>query len=343
MYAIGFSPRLSSEMRNFLITAVTVLLLAGSYSSAYAQDEPKYLLWMWEGRGCLEGNFGDKHRDEAITWFRRVKRRCFFNKNIRGQAMRGISEYQLYKSDTLAAVKTLRKVIGKRICHKIETGNAGKIRERKKEEWNRYYAACDLTALYIDKKEFAKSRLFLGYADSIVNVTWTCGTGSFGHDLWVEENILRYWIGLGRPEDAYAYRYGQFGLYNMLPTDLEHLDGFYMLSDNNMLPRTTGLFTPRAGKADSLIYKTLLSRYNKEKLRNAFDNMAQNIHSQDTVIASGRKIRMYYGNFLGKQIRLTAWFSDEKGTPITPAEDQKYRKEAEALVYHSWIYKELEK
>lgn len=329
-------------MRNLLNILVTVLLLAGCYATANAQEDPKYSLWMSEGRGCLEGNFGKEHRDEAIKWFRRVKRRCYFNKNIRGQAMRGIADYQLYKGDTASAIKTLRQVIGNRIAHKIETGNAGKIRKRNKEEWNRYYAACKLTEIYLDKKEFAKSRLFLGYVDSTVHVTWICGIGSMGHDMYVEENMLRYLVGIGQPEDAYAWYYGQFGLYNTLPTDLEHMEELDKLLVNNMIPRTTGLFSIRATKADSLICKSLLAAFSKEKLRDAFDNMSQHIHSRDTLTAAGTKVRIYYGHFLGRQIRLNACFADEKGIPITPEQDTKHRKEAELLVVHSWIYKQLE-
>lgn len=328
-------------MRNLLNIIVTVLLLAGSYSAANAQEEPKYSLWMSEGRGCLEGNFGKEHRDEAIKWFRRVKRRCFFNKNIRGQAMRGIADYQLYKGDTASAIKTLRQVIGKHIAHKIETGNAGKIRKRNKEEWNRYYAACKLTEIYLDKKEFAKSRLFLGYVDSTVHVTWICGIGSMGHDMYVEENMLRYLIGIGQPEDAYAYRYGRFFLEDLLfyPENSQKLDS---LVKYDLVAPASLRFVYNHNKVDSLILKSLLRKYTKQTLRQSFDGFCHNIHTKDTVMDSGLKVRIYYSNFLGKQIRITAWISDEKGTPITPEQDTKHRKEAELLVVHSWIYKQLE-
>lgn len=335
--------RLSDAMRNLLHILVSLLLLTSGYSTAAAQEEPKYQRWMSEGRSYLEGSYRKDKRDEAIKWFRRVKRRCYFNKTIRGQAMRGIADYQLYKGDTASAIKTLQQVIGKRIAHKIETGNAEKIRKRNKEEWNRYYAACDLTTIYLAKKEFAKSRLFLGYVDSTVHVTWTCGIGSMGHDMFVEENMLRYLVGTGRPEDAYAWYYGHFGLLNPLSADLEHAEAWDKLSTNNMILRTPRFFSVRASQSDSLICRALLATYSNEKLRAAFDTMAQHIHTLDTITAAGTKVRIYYGHFFGRQIRLNACFAAENGTPVTPEQDERYRREAAALIQQSWIYRELNK
>lgn len=306
-------------MRNLLYIVISLLLLAGNYSTAVAQEERKCQLWMSEGRGCLEGRFGNEHRDEAIKWFRRVKRLYYFNKMIRGQAMRGIADYQLYKGDTAAAIKTLRKVIGKRIAHKIEKGDAGTIRKRKKEEWNRYYAASALLDLHLMQHTIDKAQRYAYYIDKKVSVNWYCGDGSFSNSSMITNAYVVIHLQQNNPDSAFFY-------WN---------DGWFaMRSELNK-------YGKRLEKNDSLIFSALLRKYGADTLKYKLQQFTDTIYWRDTLSASGMHGRLYYSDFSGMKIMIDYVYSNSEKVPMTATQHKETMEWLESLMKEYWMLKTL--
>lgn len=306
-------------MRNLLYIVVNLLLLAGNYSTAVAQEEPKYQLWMSEGRGCLEGRFGNEHRDEAIKWFRRVKRRCYFNKTIRGQAMRGIADYHLYKGDTAAAIKTLRQVMGKRIAHKIETGNAGTLRKRKKEEWNRYYAASALLQLHLTQHAFEKAHQYVYYLDKKVSVNWFCGDGILSHNMMSSDAYVKIQLYKNNPDSAFFYWY----------------DGWF---DFRTLMNK---FEKGIEENDSLIFSALLKKYGKDTLINALKKFRTSVYWRDAVSATDITERRYYADFSGIKIVLEAVYGDSAFAPFPEEYHKAVIERLDNAMAEHWMLKTL--
>jgi hypothetical protein len=306
-------------MRNLLNIVVSLLLLAGRYSTAAAQDEPNYQRWMAEGRCYLDGSYGKEKRDEAIKWFRRVKRCYYFNKTIRGQAMLGIADYQLYKDDTAAAIKTLRQVIGNRMASKIEKGNAGKIRKRKKEEWNRYYAASALLQLHLTQHAFEKAHQYVYYLDKKVSVNWYCGDGILSHNMMSSDAYVKIQLYKNNPDSAFFYWY----------------DGWF---DFRTLMNTFG---KGIEENDSLIFSALLKKYGKDTLINTLKKFRTSVYWRDAVSATDITERRYYADFSGIKIVLEAVYGDSAFAPFPEEYHKAVIERLDKAMAEHWMLKTL--
>ncbi len=159
--------------------------------NSYCQYIPLSQKLINEGYGYLKGSYYQGTPDDAKKSFIRAKQLFFYRKTIVNNANLGLSEYYLVINDSINANKTLKNIIGKSTCKKIENSQFSKIEKTKKDDWNVYNVTKKQILVALNQNEIVKAKNYFQYFKEYINVTWYCGTGSMEHSKYIEEIQMR--------------------------------------------------------------------------------------------------------------------------------------------------------
>lgn len=120
--------------------------------------------------------------------FRKAKVLFFYNEKIVNDANLGLSACYLKTSNSLKAIKLLKRIVGKVKCRNIEKGNLQGLTVLNRNDWTRYIAIKRIIKVYIVMKKKQEARNYLAFLGNCEKMGWTCGSGKLGHKKFMMES-----------------------------------------------------------------------------------------------------------------------------------------------------------